>query len=68
MLAGFFNMMPRWVNGLGMKYNAEEIMGSSDYLTNQGYGPNDTSGLNDEDYMETTFEMNDQNRVEIAGG
>ena len=74
MLGGFFNMMPRWVNGLGMKYNAEEIMGSSDYLTNQGYGPNDEAGLNDDDYkakfpdfMETTFEMNDQNRVEIAG-
>ncbi len=49
-LTGFFNQMPRWVNILGMKYDEEEVMGSSDYLTNTGYGPNDQPGLTDEAY------------------
>jgi hypothetical protein len=69
-LAGFFNQMSRWVNILGMKYDEEEIQGSSDYLVNTGYGPNDKPGLTDEeykkkypDYMQTTFVMKDQNRV-----
>jgi len=72
-LAGFFNQMSRWVNILGMKYDEEEVIGSSDYLTNSGYGPNDSKGLSDEeyrekfpDYMDTTFEMKDQNRVNVS--
>ena len=71
-LAGFFNQMARWVNILGMRYDEEEVMGSSDYLTNMGYGPNDVPGLKDDeykakypDYMETTFAMKDQNRVNV---
>jgi hypothetical protein len=73
-LAGFFNQMSRWVNILGMKYDEEEVIGSSDYLTNSGYGPNDSKGLSDEeyrekfpDYMDTTFEMKDQSRVDVGG-
>ena len=69
-LTGFFNQMPRWVNILGMKYDEEEVIGSSDYLTNTGYGPNDEPGLTDEQYREkfpnyhnTNFEMGDQDRV-----
>ena len=38
-LSGFFNQMSRWVNILGMKYDEEEVMGSSEYLTRTGYGP-----------------------------
>jgi hypothetical protein len=71
-LTGFFNQMPRWVNILGMKYDEEEVMGSSDYLTNTGYGPNDQPGLTDEaykkkfpNYLNTNFEMGDQDRVEV---
>jgi hypothetical protein len=71
-LTGFFNQMPRWVNILGMKYDEEEVMGSSDYLTNTGYGPNDQPGLTDEaykkkfpNYLNTNFEMDDQDRVEV---
>ena len=73
-LSGFFNQMSRWVNILGMKYDEEEVIGSSDYLTNTGYGPNDSKGLTDEeyrkafpDYMETTFVMKDQSRVSVEG-
>jgi hypothetical protein len=71
-LSGFFNQMSRWVNILGMKYDEEEVIGSSDYLTNTGYGPNDSRGLTDEeyrkvfpDYMDTTFVMKDQSRVNV---
>ena len=73
-LSGFFNQMSRGVNILGMKYDEEEVIGSSDYLTNTGYGPNDSKGLTDEeyrkafpDYMETTFVMKDQSRVSVEG-
>jgi hypothetical protein len=73
-LSGFFNQMSRWVNILGMKHDEEEVIGSSDYLTNTGYGPNDTRSLNDEeykkafpDYMDTTFVMKDQSRVNVEG-
>jgi len=73
-LTGFFNQMARWVNILGMKYSQEEVIGSSDYLINTGYGPNDkTVGLTDEaykkkypDYLKTTFVMKDQNRVNVG--
>ena len=71
-LSGFFNQMSRWVNILGMKYDEEEVMGSSEYLTNMGYGPNDEPGLKDDeyktkypDYMDTTFVMKDQSRVSV---
>jgi hypothetical protein len=72
-LSGFFNQMARWVNILGMPYSQEEVIGSSDYLVNSGYGPNDDSpGLNDADYksrfpdyLETTFVMKEQDRVEM---
>lgn len=71
-LSGFFNQMSRWVNILGMRYDEEEVIGSSDYLTNTGYGPNDEPGLNDEeykkkypDYMETTFTITAQDRVNV---
>lgn len=71
-LSGFFNQMSRWVNILGMKYDEEEVVGSSDYLTNKGYGPNDSKGLSDEeyqqafpDYLKTTFVMKQQNRVKV---
>ena len=71
-LSGFFNQMSRWVNILGMKYDEEEVMGSSEYLTRTGYGPNDEPGLTDDeyvkkfpDYLETAFEMGNQDRVEI---
>ena len=73
-LSGFFNQMSRWVNILGMKYDEEEVIGSSDYLTNTGYGPNDSKGLTDEeykkefpDYLDTTFVMKDQSRVNVEG-
>ena len=66
--------MSRWVNILGMKYDEEEVIGSSDYLTNTGYGPNDSKGLNDDeyrkafpDYMDTSFVMQDQSRVSVEG-
>ncbi len=72
-LVGMFNCMPRWVNTLGMKYHEEEIQGSSDYLINTGYGPNDTPSLNDEDYKakfpnyeNKGLEMVDQERVTIS--
>lgn len=71
-LSGFFNQMSRWVNILGMKYDEEEVVGSSDYLTNKGYGPNDSRGLTDEeyrkkypDYLKTTFVMKEQSRVKV---
>ena len=64
--------MSRWVNILGMKYDEEEVMGSSEYLTRTGYGPNDEPGLTDEEYankfpgyLETAFEMGNQDRVEV---
>lgn len=73
-LTGFFNQMARWVNILGMKYDEEEVIGSSDYLTNSGYGPNDSAGLNDKayrekfpDHMSTTFTMAKQTRVNVDG-
>jgi hypothetical protein len=72
-LAGFLNCMPRWVNSLGMKYDEEECMGSTEYLTAQGYGPNDEPGLTDEQYkekypnhMNVGFEMGEQDRVNLA--
>ena len=71
-LSGFFNQMSRWVNILGMKYDEEEVTSSSEYLTHTGYGPNDEPGLTDDeyvnkfpDYLETAFEMGNQDRVEI---
>jgi hypothetical protein len=71
-LTGFFNQMSRWVNILGMKYHEEEVIGSSDYLTGSGYGPNDQPGLSDEqyrekfpNYLDTNFEIGEQNRVNI---
>lgn len=69
-LSGFFNQMARWVNILGMKYDEEEVIASSDYLTHTGYGPNDVAGLTDEqykkkypDHMRTRFEMGEQSRI-----
>lgn len=74
-LSGFFNQMSRWVNILGMKYDEDEIKGSSEYLTNTGYGPNDGRGLTDEeykkkfpDYMNTAFVMKEQQRVNTEAG
>ena len=73
-LAGFFNQMARWVNILGMRYDEEEVIGSSDYLTNMGYGPKDEPGLKDDqykkkypDYMNATFVMKEQDRVNTEG-
>lgn len=72
-LAGFFNQMARWVNILGMKYDEEEVIGSSDFLTNTGYGPNDAPGLTDEkyrerfpDYLDTDFDMKEQDKVDVS--
>ncbi len=58
-LSGFFNQMARWVNILGMKYDEEEVQGSSEFLLMSGYDRNfdPTSGkepegpsLTDENY------------------
>jgi hypothetical protein len=71
-LASFLNHMTRWVNSTGFKYSQEEVMASSEYLITQGYGPNDSPGLSDEeykkkypDYMETSFSLSEQSRVKI---
>lgn len=81
-LCGFFNHMSRWVNILGMKYDEEEVIGSSAFLTASGYDRNfdpssgakaDKPGLTDEeykevypDYMQTDFNMGDQSKVSIG--
>ena len=81
-LSGFFNQMARWVNILGMKYDEEEVQGSSEFLTMTGYqrdydpasgeAPENPS-LNDEeyirkypDYMETSFSMGEQSQVKTG--
>ncbi|TDI81307.1 MAG: hypothetical protein E2O80_05000 [Betaproteobacteria bacterium] len=71
-LASFLNHMTRWVNSTGFTYSQEEVIGSSEYLIGQGYGPNDSPGLTDDeykkkypDYMDTTFVMKDQGQVKI---
>jgi hypothetical protein len=80
-LSGFFNQMSRWVNILGMKYDEEEVMGSSEFLIMSGYDRNfdPSSGkpapnpsLTDEqykkkypDYMKTGFAMSDQSKVKV---
>jgi hypothetical protein len=72
-LVGMFNAMPRWVNTLGMKYDEEEVIGSSDYLINQGYGPDDRPSLTDEqykerypDYKNKGLVMSEQQRVKVS--
>jgi uncharacterized protein YciW len=72
-LASFLNHMTRWVNSTGFKYWQEEVMASSEYLITQGYGPNDSPGLTDDeykkkypDYMKTNFTMSDQSKVKIV--
>ena len=80
-IAGLFNQMSRWVNILGMKYDEEEIIGSSDFLIKSGYDRNydPSSGkpaanpsLTDEeykkkypDYMKTSFAIADQSKVKV---
>ena len=79
---GFFNHMSRWVNTLGMKYNEEEVIGSSEYLMASGYDgswdpssmqPAPNPSLTDEDYikkypdyLETGFELGAQDQVGVG--
>ncbi len=82
-MTGFFNLMSRWVNILGMKYDEEEVMGSSEFLTGTGYDrnfdpdsgqPPENPSLNDEDYkrkfpdyMDTSFGIAEQSQVKTDG-
>ena len=81
-LSGFFNQMARWVNILGMKYDEEEVQGSSEFLTMTGYQREfdpesgeapESPSLSDEeyirkypDYMETSFSMAEQSQVKTS--
>ena len=80
-MTGFFNQMSRWVNILGMKYDEEEVMGSSDFLIASGYDgswdpasgdPAPEPSLTDEqyiakypDYLDTGFELGEQSKVAV---
>lgn len=80
-MVGFFNHMSRWVNTLGMKYDEEEVLGSSEYLMASGYDgswdpasgePAPNPSLSDEeyikrypDYLETGFELGEQSQVNV---
>ena len=80
-MTGFFNHMSRWVNILGMKYDEEEVQGSSEYLTTSGYDgswdpssgkPAPNPSLSDEDYAKkypdyrnTSFELGEQRKVSV---
>jgi hypothetical protein len=82
-MIGFFNHMSRWVNTLGMKYDEEEVIGSSEYLVASGYDANwdpasgepaPSPSLTDEgyirkypDYLDTGFELGEQSQVNVAG-
>ncbi|MCZ6830284.1 MAG: hypothetical protein O7F73_11990 [Gammaproteobacteria bacterium] len=81
-LTGFFNQMARWVNILGMKYDEEEVQGSSEFLTTTGYqrdfdpesgeAPENPSLTDEEykqkfpDYMSTTFSMGEQSLIQTS--
>lgn len=81
-MTGFFNHMARWVNILGMKYDEEEVMGSSEFLIASGYDgswdpasgePAPNPCLNDEDYakkypdyLDTGFEIGEQSQVKVG--
>lgn len=49
MLTGGYNMMLRWVSALGIQYDAEEIIHSSNGLIGNGYA-GEGPGLDDETY------------------
>ena len=53
-LTGAYNMMLRWVSALGIDYTPEEVIASSDGLTQNGYN-GEGPGLNDADYMAQIF-------------
>jgi hypothetical protein len=81
-MTGFFNHMSRWVNILGMKYDEEEVIGSSEFLMASGYDGNwdPSSGepapnpsLTDEeyakkypDYLDTGFDLGEQSQVSVS--
>lgn len=81
-MTGFFNHMARWVNILGMKYDEEEVIGSSEFLIASGYDsswdpgsgePAPNPSLTDErykekypDYLETDFELGEQSQVSVG--
>jgi len=80
-MTGFFNHMSRWVNILGMKYDEEEVIGSSEFLMASGYDgswdpssgePAPNPSLTDEeyakkypDYLDTGFDMGEQSQVSV---
>lgn len=82
-MTGFFNHMSRWVNILGMKYDEEEVIGSSEFLIASGYDgswdptsgePAPNPSLNDDeytrkypDYLDTGFDLGEQCQVNVAG-
>jgi hypothetical protein len=82
-MTGFFNHMSRWVNMLGMKYDEEEVIGSSEFLIASGYDgswdpstgePAPAPSLTDAeymkkfpDYLETGFELGEQSQVKVEG-
>ena len=69
------------MNILGMKYDEEEVQGSSEYLTTSGYDgswdpssgkPAPNPSLSDEDYAKkypdyrnTSFELGEQRKVSV---
>ena len=81
-MTGFFNHMARWVNILGMKYDEEEVIGSSGFLIASGYDgnwdpasgePAPNPSLTDEqykekypDYLDTGFELGEQTQVSVG--
>jgi hypothetical protein len=82
-MTGFFNHMSRWVNILGMKYDEEEVQGSSEFLMASGYDgnwdaasgePAPNPSLSDAeyavkypDYLDTGFELGEQSLVKVEG-
>lgn len=81
-ITGFFNQMSRWVNMLGMKFDEEEVIGSSEFLIASGYDaswdpssgePASNPSLSDEEYvqkypdhLDTSFELGEQRQVDAG--
>lgn len=55
MICGMFNMMCRWIEGVGMKTDVEEIAAAADGLLVRGYW-NEGPVLSDENYRRRTAE------------
>ena len=63
-LTAFSSQLALWINMLGMRYDEEEIIESSNNITTGGYGENDGPCLTDEqykekypDYLDTNFKI-----------